>query len=263
MDNILRQQEPCGGQVQQTTPVGGYAQPKSTSQEQASAFDARRKPTLCEMCGDEHEDAYTSYVDRGQGTNQRRVEANIVSLPENETNDHVYIDDFNGNKMKVRTHKRLELANKPTQQVALLLYQQTSGASHVLFVFAVYNGEHEGSGADDDGSNVLVRKSYIFVRKSRADMVRIFQSMCDEEIVKADDDVLLMKHQKQVVKIKFGEIREYQFAEESNDDNLDEPNKFKDDVAPYRHMKLTLCKAADDKCQINFVPIIYQEKQTT
>lgn len=127
-------------------------------------------------------------------------------------------------------------------------------------MFAVYNGEHEGSATDDDSTNVLVRKNYIFVRKSRAEMVRIFQSMCDEVIVKADDHVLVMKHHKHVDLIKFSEIREYQFAEESNDDSLDEPNKFKDDIAPYRHMKLTLCKAADDKCQINFVPIIYQEK---
>lgn len=108
MDGILRNQEPCGVQMQQTGGTDKMFGMKSSSQEVTSTFEARRKPTLCEMCGDVHEDAYTSYVDRGANQRSQLNQANIVSLAPEECNDHVYIDDFNGNKMKVRTHDLIQ-----------------------------------------------------------------------------------------------------------------------------------------------------------
>jgi hypothetical protein len=42
-------------------------------------------------------------------------------------------------------------------------------------VFSVYNAEYDGT-VSDDISNIMVRKSYIFVRKSYHEMKEIFAS---------------------------------------------------------------------------------------
>ena len=82
--------------------------------------------------------------------------------------------------MKVKTHSRgaFQRQNKPPQQLSLLMYQQASSGNHVLFIFAVYNGEYEGIQGDGDANSKLVKKSYIFVRRSRKRMISVFQSMC-------------------------------------------------------------------------------------
>ena len=74
MDGILRQEEPCGGSLQQrpggltASPLTGSLAPKSGSQEPLNPAleGGPKRSTLCKQCGDEHEDAYISYVDRSQ-----------------------------------------------------------------------------------------------------------------------------------------------------------------------------------------------------
>jgi hypothetical protein len=61
--------------------------------------------------------------------------------------------------------------------------------------------------------------------------------------------------------IQFNHIRDYQFANDfkvDDDDKDQKTNLFKDEKYPFAPIKLTLCKVNDDKCKINFVPIIYQ-----
>lgn len=189
-----------------------------------------------------------------------------IQLSGNELLDHVFIDDFNGNKMKVKTHEVLKTNNnKPSQQLSLLLYQQASNGQHVLFMFAVYNGEYEGIQGDGEQNNILVKKSYIFVRKSKKDMISIFQSMCQKHILYKEDEVLILKNMQHLESIRFDELRNYQFAEEDsqqNNDGVDDAdrNKFIGRPYPYIELKLTMCKP-NDQCKINFVPVIYQEKQ--
>ena len=73
-----------------------------------------------------------------------------------------------------------------------------------------------------------------------------------------------MKNSRNLEPIKFEDIRNYQFAVElSMDQNNEDKIKFLNDPYQYIDMKLTICKAADDKCKINFLPMIYQEKQQT
>lgn len=188
-----------------------------------------------------------------------------ITLSGRELMDHVFIDDFNGNKMKVKTHEVIRSGQKPPQQLSLLLYQQSSSGQHVVFLFAVYNGEYEGIQGDGEQNQILVKKSYIFVRKSKKDMITIFQSMCRQHILYEQDSVLILKNMRHLEEIRFDQVRNYQFAEEDsqlNADGMEEEQRNKFIGKPYPHIdvKLTMCKPAD-QCKINFVPIIYQEKQ--
>lgn len=97
-------------------------------------------------------------------------------------------------------------------------------------------------------------------------MIKIFQSMCTEHILYEDSKVLILKNMQHLEEIQFNQVRNYQFAEEDsqlNNDGMDEEkrNKFIDNEDyPYIELKLTMCKPAD-QCKVNFVPVIYQEKQ--
>jgi hypothetical protein len=215
---------------------------------------------LCENFGDELEEAYTSYIERSGGKTGGTSGMTRIKLEGREILDHVFIDGPLGNKMKVKTHILNEnIQNKPTQQLSLLLYQQCVDSNYVLFVFAVYNGEYEGVQGDGEASQILVKKSYIFVRRSYQRMKEIFQSMCREHILNAADEVLVLKNMRHLETIKFEDIRDYQFADEDsnlNQDGVEEVNKFIGDAYGYIELKLTLCKPAD-ACKVNFVPVIY------
>lgn len=115
-------------------------------------MDESDKPfLLSKEFGDPLEEAYISYIERSGGQKGGGGGMEQITLSGKELMDHVFIDDFNGNKMKVKTHEIIQTAgDKPTQQLSLLLYQQASSGQHVLFLFAVYNGEYEGIQGDGE-----------------------------------------------------------------------------------------------------------------
>lgn len=68
------------------------------------------------------EDAYISYIERSGGQKGGGGGMEQIQLSGRELMDHVFIDDFNGNKMKVKTHEVIRSGQKPAQQLSLLLY---------------------------------------------------------------------------------------------------------------------------------------------
>jgi hypothetical protein len=76
-------------------------------------------------------------------------------------------------------------------------------------VFAVYNGEFENIQNEGEEQQCFVKKSYIFVSKSKARMIDIFQSMCQELILDENEEVQILKNMQHLEKIKFSEIRDY------------------------------------------------------
>ena len=107
-----------------------------------NTFEEPVQDSLCTLCGDEHEDAYMRYVKEGKVSRTRGAinDDSIQRIEGKEVFDHVFIDNFNNTKMKVKTHNVMTFSGKPDQQLSLLLYQQAKDASFCLFVFAVYNG---------------------------------------------------------------------------------------------------------------------------
>jgi hypothetical protein len=94
-------------------------------------------------------------------------------------------------------------------------------------------------------------------------MNEIFISMCNKFVVNEDDIVLIMKSYNIFEEIRFKDIRDFQFRKEL--DMLNNIQAVEDDsslkIIPYEEIKLVLSKVADDKCKINFVPMVYQQKQ--
>ena len=98
------------------------------------------------------------------------------------------------------------------QRIRLLFYQACSGFSAFLFIVCnqqqnidTYNDQSQAE--DDD--NVITKRSYIFLRKSREEMEEIFASKAIIDILKPDSQVLILKSHKCLEKIEFKEIREY------------------------------------------------------
>ena len=125
--------------------------------------------------------------------------------------DHVFIDDFNNSKMKVKTHEVQKFHSQPDQQLSLLLYQQAKDTSYCLFIFAVYNGQYDKlMSQDDEGvSNITVKKSYIFYRVDRNRMDSIFHSNGSQIIIQPNDEVMILKNCRHLKPIKFKDIRYY------------------------------------------------------
>lgn len=99
----------------------------------------------------------------------------IERLEPNERQNHIWIDDFEGNKVKVRTYNS-ETTEYSTisQNLKLILHQMTSDNKYGMFLFGVYNVKMQGAGAQSDIR--VLKKSYILVRKTRDELNKIFQS---------------------------------------------------------------------------------------
>lgn len=98
----------------------------------------------------------------------------------------------------------------------------------------------------------LIKRSYIFVRKNHKEMLSIFESNGDLEIIRNDDDVIILKNYNAFEKIKFTEIKKYQFGDWSK---ATEENDEVDEQAPetasknseknstkFKELSITLCK---------------------
>ena len=89
--------------------------------------------------------------------------------------------------MKIKTYDLVEDEDKQ-QLCKLILYQQSQGNDYVFLLFLVQNRLQLG--ADGEG---IIKRNYVFIRKSYQEMLGIFQSMCKEVVIQNDDRVLIMK----------------------------------------------------------------------
>lgn len=91
-------------------------------------------------------------------------------------------------------------------------------------------------------------------------MKDIFESNGDEEILRNEDYVTILKRWDCYEKIKFTEIRKYQFAEKEIVDNrIVDIRRNKD--TDFIELSITVSKFNEsDKTKISFLPFIYQEK---
>ena len=123
----------------------------------------------------------------------------IMRLGDKERKNYVFLDDFYGNKVKVRTHTPGSQMSS-SQQIRLLFYQPCS--EYCCFVFIVCNQIQKNKGKDQKkkedtrnanekfptfSENKVTKKSYIFVRKEREEMETIFATSNDNS---GDKDVL-------------------------------------------------------------------------
>ena len=147
----------------------------------------------------------------------------IKLLPE-EILNHVYIDDFWGGKTKVRTYSLGKHLKE--QQVRLLFYQPSEKYS--VFMFMVFNTitQERGGIEVSYNDNKITRKSYIFVRKTRYDMQTLLQSQGLQDVIKPNDEILILKSFDCLEKIRFTDISAYQFANLNTDENPNVQNDF-------------------------------------
>lgn len=98
-----------------------------------------------------------------------------VKLERRERYNHILIDDFEGNKVKVKTYNS-ETTEYSTisQNLKLILYQITNDQKYGMFLFGVYNVKMQGAGAQSELK--IIKKSYILVRKTREELNQIFDS---------------------------------------------------------------------------------------
>ena len=103
----------------------------------------------------------------------------------------------------------------------------------------------------------MTRKSYIFVRKTRYEMQQLFQKGPIMDIIKPEDEVLLLVSNKKLLPIRFISIRDYQFKTIDVDGKNLNVEDGKEDV--YRNIRISCSKISDEMSNINFIPFIYQE----
>ena len=109
----------------------------------------------------------------------------------------------------------------------------------------------------------LIKRSYIFVRKSYQEMQIIFESNGDEEILRNEDHVTILKRWDCFEKIRFTEIKKYQFAEKEVIDNRNVDIRRNKDT-DFIELSITICKFNEsDKTKISFLPFVYQEKNNS
>jgi len=214
-----------------------------------------------------HQEPYIQFrVDRGIQTfqQQRKTDQNdesktIKKLESRERQDHVLIDDFQGNKVKIMTFRTetTEFSTIP-QNLKLILYQLTNDKKHAMFLFAVYNVKMQGAGAQSELK--IIKKSYILVRKTQEELQRIFQSKPTEELIKKNEQVMLIKSYFDISPKRFDEIQNYQFGDDGkNDDNQLDTSATAE--SPFRDIELTLCSGSGyEKLRFNYIPFIYQER---
>ena len=137
----------------------------------------------------------------------------LKKIPPEEIRDHVFINNYQNKKVKVRTFSMA--ANKDvcddimTRQITLLYYQASKDWS--TFVFAVYNIRSIEEGGSEILDHRNFKKSYIIVRKSHKDMERIFASGVSKSIVEDDDYVTIIKSWDHVCQMRLRDIKRYQF----------------------------------------------------
>lgn len=127
-----------------------------------------------------HQEPYISYKrEKGnQNMKMKRLKEDDEGndeefLEPNERQNHIWIDDFEGNKVKVRTfNSETTEYSTISQNLKLILYQMTSDNKYGMFLFGVYNVKMQGAGAQSDLR--VLKKSYIFVRKTREELNEIF-----------------------------------------------------------------------------------------
>ena len=107
------------------------------------------------------------------------------------------IDDFKGNKVKVKTHNGIGADTqwpphgtlRYAQRVMLILQQPSS--LYACFVFAVYTRRSTANAGLSATESTKTEKSYIFVRKTNHEMVQLFEKE-DQPLIEDDDEVLLL-----------------------------------------------------------------------
>lgn len=120
-----------------------------------------------------HQEPYIQYKkEQRSGLNlMKRINADKedekewVKLVPKERQNHIFIDDFDGNKVKVKTYNS-ETTEYSTisQNLKLILYQRTKDKKYTIFLFGVYNVKMQGAGAQSELK--IIKKSYILVRKT-------------------------------------------------------------------------------------------------
>jgi len=75
-----------------------------------------------------------------------------------------------------------------------------------MFLFAVYNPDKNFDDLNHQ-DQTLIKRSYIFVRKGQAEMVKIYNSNGDQEILRNDDNVIILKRWNCFETIKFTDIK--------------------------------------------------------
>lgn len=90
----------------------------------------------------------------------------------------------------------------------------TSDKKFTMFLFGVYNVKMQGAGAQSELK--IIKKSYILVRKTKQELTKIFDSNLDEELIKKDEKVILIKSYFDMSYHGFNDIQDYQFDESEN-----------------------------------------------
>lgn len=181
-----------------------------------------------------------------------------VKLERRERYNHILIDDFEGNKVKVKTYNS-ETTEYSTisQNLKLILYQLTHDQKYAMFLFGVYNVKMQGAGAQSELK--IIKKSYILVRKTREELTRIFESDQQEELIKKTEKVILIKSYYDMSYHGFNDIQSYQFDE--SEYNEDDPEQSKKQHTPFRDIELLLANGDGiEQDRLNFIPFIYQER---
>ena len=107
-------------------------------------------------------------------------------------------------------------------------------------------------------------------------MIKIYNSNGDQEILRNDDNVIILKRWNCFETIKFTDIKQYQFKElyekqkqddDSGDEKMDDQyqSQYLEKVnTDFIELSLTLCKFEEnEKQQMNFLPFVYQEKNNS
>lgn len=187
----------------------------------------------------------------------------VIKLNQEEKMNHVFIDDFEGKKRRIKTFE-LTCSFSIPQQCRLIYYQITADSKFAFFLFAVYNVLIK-KGRNQSADLNIVKKSYIIVRKTKEEMIKILASNGKIEVINENEEVLIIKSFNDFSTIKFIDIQEYQI---SSDDSLKNDDEFSEDdteTTKYQNIELTVPSIGceNDKFLLNFIPFIYQERNSS
>ena len=85
-----------------------------------------------------------------------------------------------------------------------------------------------------------MKKSYVFARKTRAELDLILEGK--EVVLRNDDTVHVLRSYNQFDMVQMKDLRAYQTEKTEQ-----------------KKLKLSFCKEINEKTMINFIPFIYQE----
>lgn len=101
------------------------------------------------------------------------------------------------------------------------------------------NTDKQNNDNNDDLINTdkkETKRSYIFIRKKHSEMEEIISSQCNTPLIKDrenEDKIQILKANKKLHPIKFGCIKEYQFKDDDNVDDLESNGS--DNLSPVRN----------------------------